>query len=145
MSNVQSLINMSTLARLADADTEAQLVDLGAMALNPDIKESLARQGAKRKAEVVDAAAGEILNLVQNSEAFMARQVSMKAALLEQISGIDKTTAAVAKARAYGFSTNNFLPLASSVGMSLPAGTKEALKSIPKDWTVPAAATTTAA
>lgn len=141
----QALINITTLTRLADADTESQLVDLGAMALSPDIKESLQRQGAKRKSEVVDAAAGEILNLVQNAEGFMAKQVAAKAALLEQIAGIDKTTAAVSKARSYGFATNNFLPLASSIGMGLPSGTKEALRSIPKDWVAAPAVTSAAA
>ena len=135
-----ALINMQTLARLADAGTEQQLVDLGAMPVSSDIRAALAAEAAKRKEEVLKLAANEILNISANADVFLAQQIAAKNALLEQISGIDKLTAAVARARAYGFSVNNFLPLASALCLSVPASTKAELKNVPKDFEVAAVA-----
>jgi hypothetical protein len=135
MANVGTLVNIATIARLADANVEQAVTDFGGMGVNADLAAALRSEAQERKAAVVKAAANEILNLSQNADGFIATQAQAKQALLEQISGIDKVCAGVARARQYGASSNNFLPLASAIGLGIPAGTRAELKSVPKDWT----------
>lgn len=139
MANVGTLVNIATIARLADSNVEQAVTDFGGMGVNADLAAALASEAQERKAAVVKAAANEILNLSQNADGFIANQAQAKQALLEQIAGINKVCAGVARARQYGAASNNFLPLASAIGLGIPAGTKAELKSVPKDWTPTAA------
>lgn len=130
-----AMINMTTLVRLADKDTEQQVTDFGALPL--DIRESLERQMAERRTEVVDAAAGEIVNLLTQKDQFLGMQAAAVSKLKEQIAGLESLMANVSKATTYGLSSQNFLPLAKTLGMGVPSGTKDALTKIPAGWTAP--------
>ena len=138
--NQGSLVNISTIVRLADSNVEQAVTDFGGMGVNADLAAALRVEATERKTAVVKAAANEILNLSQNADGFIANQAQAKQALMEQIAGIEKVCAGVARARQYGAATNNFLPLAAAIGLGIPAGTKAELKFIPKDWSAEAAA-----
>ncbi len=130
-----TMINMSTLVRLADKDVEQQVTDFGSLPM--DIRQSLERQMQERRTEVVDAAAGEIVNLLQTKDNFLTTQATAIQRHKESIKALEDMMAAVQKATEYGLSSQNFLPLAKAVGLGTPSGTKAELLKIPAGWVAP--------
>jgi hypothetical protein len=135
-------INVLNLARLADKDIEAQAVDFGALPL--DIRNSLETLAAERNKQITDAAASEILDLLQLKDGFVTSTAAEIVKLQGQIDGLKALGTKIARQVAYGNSTLNYLPLAKQMGFPVPVGSK-ALKDIPADWTAPVAVVAAAA
>lgn len=138
-----SIPSAGALLRLADKNVEKFASDFGALPL--DIRESLTRQAAERRAEIVDAAASEILNLLNFKDEYLVGLAQRKAALLNEITAIDSQAEAAERAAVYGAATQNFLPLLKQVKLPVPSEADANLLSIPKDWVAPAAAPATEA
>lgn len=135
---MNTVINMATLVQLADNDVNQQVTDFGSLPL--DIRQSLERQMAERRQDVVDAAAGEIVNLLGIKDAFLLSMAQRNAKLREEIASNEKLMGDVARQTSFGLSTQNFLPLAKQLGQPT-AGAKADLLKIPADWTAPVAVT----
>jgi hypothetical protein len=135
-------INTQNLARLADKDVEAQAVDFGALPL--DIRTSLNELAAERNKQITDAAASEILDLLQLKDAFVTNTAQQIVTLEAQIASLKALGAKIARQVAYGNAVLNYLPLARQMGLPMPLGSK-ALLEVPKEWTAPVAAAATAA
>jgi hypothetical protein len=128
-------IDMATLVRLADKDIEQQVADFGGLPL--DIQTSLNRQMTERRTKVVDEAAGEIVNLLATKDAFLTSNAATIATLESQIAGLKDMMAGVKRATQYGLASQNFLPLAKSLGMGVPRDTKADLQKVPADFVAP--------
>ena len=111
---------------------------------SPKIPEQLVprlwRLAQERKVEVADAAAEQILNLLQAKDEFLLAQSQQIASLQNQIDSIKKLMGKVQLTTNFGNSTQNYLPLAKILGQGTPTGAKPELLSIPDGWTAPAAA-----
>lgn len=131
-------INTSALLRLADSQVSQTAADFGSLA--PEIRESLARLANERKIEVADAAAEQILNLLQAKDDFLLAQSQQIASLQNQIDSIKGLMGKVQLTTNYGNTTQNYLPLAKILGQGTPNGAKTELLSVPNGWTAPVAA-----
>lgn len=130
-------VNTQLLARLANRDVNNAVADYGALPL--DIRQSLERQIADQRQEVVDAAATEIVNLLSNKDEFLTGNQIQIAGLQEQIDNLKALQVKVQKSTIYGMATQNFLPLLKVTGGSIPAGTAREHTEVPRDWTAPTA------
>lgn len=132
---ITAIPSAAALLRLADKNVEQRAADFGALPL--DIRNSLIRQAEERRTEIVDAAASEILNLLQIKDEVLvgfAQQIEVKK---KEIIALEAQAAAAQRAASYGAVTQNFIPLLKQLKLPLPVGADEALLTIPKDWTAP--------
>lgn len=134
----QETVNAPILARLAKSDVNNAVQDFGALPI--DIRESLSRQMAEQKQEVVDAAASEIVKLLSNKDKFLVSNQLRIAELQRQIDDINSLQASVQRATQYGMATQNFLPILKLLGGSMPHGVEKSETEVPKSWNAPAAA-----
>lgn len=130
-------VNVATLARLADKDVEKTATDFGALPL--DIRESVVRLQNKARQDVVDAAAGQIVALLEAKDAFVVAGSQKIRQLEAEIEAQKKLLGQVNRATKYGTVTQNFLPLSAILGLG-SGGAKSDLTKIPADWVEPAAA-----
>jgi hypothetical protein len=133
-------INTDTLYKLADSGIAKQAQDFGALPL--EIKESLARQMAENRQCVVDEAASEIVELLNAKDEFITANVMTVAELQKQIDAFNALSSLIKKSTDYGLNSQNFLPLASLIGLELPSGIDRKLTKVPEDWTAPVAQAT---
>ena len=131
------LVNTQVLVTLADTGIQKQAQEYGALPL--EIQESLKRQMTEQRTKVVDAAAGEIVKILENKDQFITANVTSIAALQKQIDQLKDLNASVKKAADYGIHKQNFLPLVKVLGMAIPTGTDAKLTKIPEDFVVPTA------
>ena len=133
-------VNTAALAVLANPAVSALAAQFGVAAnTGDDLGAEIIKQMAQHRADEMEAAAAEVIELIRVKEQFLTDQASSIVALQNQIVSIQGVASAVARAQAYGDVTRNYLPLASCLGMDIDSANREFAK-IPKDWTAPVAA-----
>lgn len=132
------VVNVQTLARLADKEVEQMAADFGALPL--DIRESITRKMAEARQAVVDAAADQIVALLQAKDGFVAQTALGITNLEKQITDLKAGLEKIQLATQYGVATQNFLPLSMLIGSGNGGCNKKELLSVPAGWTPPAPA-----
>jgi hypothetical protein len=130
-------INTSALLALANAQVAQRAQDFGALPM--DIQEAMREAEDKRKKQVAEAAADEIMSLLANKDALLVTNSGLISSLEKQIEGVRSVMTQLQRATDYGMATRNFLPLSKLTG-NIPAGADTDLCKVPKDWTAPVAA-----
>lgn len=124
-------LNVPTLVRLADKEVEAKITGFGALPL--DVQESLKRQIAERRTATVDAAALEIVKLINHKDIILDSITTTILSLEKQVADQTAYGEKIDLYLSYGLETQNFLPLAKLLGLSVTAD-KE-LTTVPANWT----------
>ena len=133
-------VNTAALAVLANPAISALAAQFGVAAnTGDDLGAEIIKQMAQHRADEMEAAAAEVIELIRIKEQFLTDQAAIIIALQAQIEAVQGVAASVARAQSYGDVTRNYLPLASALGMDIDSANREFTK-IPKDWTAPVAA-----
>lgn len=136
------IINVQTLARLADNGVQEMTQNFGALPI--DIREAFERKMAEATRSTAEAAAEEIIKLMQAKDSSLASTAQAIQNLRKQISDLEGFMAGLQRAWDYGNATRNYVPLSAMLGMGT-GGAKKELSTIPAGWTAPAPAAAVAA
>ena len=126
-------INTSVWARLADKDLDKAYRKAGMSNLPANILQALETKLEKKREEAAGAAAEEIIKLYESSDDAIVSSVNSIRELRAQIKTHKKRLEKIAKAKAYGAGTGNYLPLAKVLGFHVAVDDKNLLD-IPDDW-----------
>ena len=133
-------VNVAALGVLADPQVSSLAAQFGAEpgASLDVLTAEILKQMARKRADDIELAALEVISLTSSMDEYLQDRAK---AIIEMQNQIDATKAIMAdvqRASAYGKATQNYLPLASKIGLEIPYN-QRALSKIPKDWTVPVA------
>ncbi len=125
------IINTQTLARLADNNVAEMTQQFGSLPL--EIREAFERKMAEAARSTAEAAAEEIIKLMQAKDASLASTAQAIQNLRAQIVDLEKMMANLQRGWDYGNATRNYIPLAALLGMGT-GGAKKELATIPANW-----------
>lgn len=131
-----SYIDTNVLARLADKDLDKAYRKAGMSSLPANILQALEAKMEKKREEAAGAAAEEIIKLYESSDDAIVSSVNSIRELRAQIKQHKKRLEKIARAKAYGAGTGNYLPLAKVLGFHTNVDDKSLLN-IPEDWEPP--------
>lgn len=131
------IINTQTLARLADNGVAEMTQNFGALPI--DIREAFERKMQEATRATAEAAAEEIIKLMQAKDSSLASTAQAIQNLRKQITDLEGFMAGLQRAWDYGNTTRNYIPLAAMLGMGT-GGAKKELATIPANWVAPAPA-----
>ena len=126
-------INTSVLARMADPKLDSAYKKAGMSSLPTNIMQALEAKLEKKREDAAAEAAEEILKLYESSDSVVMNLVDEIRNLRARIKKHKKTLEKIARSKAYGAETGNFLPLSANLGFAVNAENKELVK-IPEDW-----------
>lgn len=126
-------VNTRVLARMADKKYEEDLVKAGAAGLPPNILEALKKKQVEKQEAAAAAAADEIMALLDLQERHIDFHVNKVRDARKVVEQSKKVLDGIARAKAYGVETGNFLPLALMLDEYVPGELRELAK-IPADW-----------
>jgi hypothetical protein len=124
--------NAAVLIQLASTQVQEVAGQFGNVA--PKLRASLDELAAKRLKEVTDAAAAEILNTVSAAEEFINVQAQAVVQFRDNIKRAEDLMGAIQRAKAYGFETQNFVPLLVLLGQPVGLAPKNVITEVPKNW-----------
>lgn len=135
-------INVNSLLKLADKSYAEEVASHGG-SLPTLLQEALQEQLKAREKDAANQAASEIIALLGNAEQAVETQVKSIRRSRELIAQSKAQLEKIARAKAYGLETSNFLPLVHALGLSYH--TQEnfdaKLLEVPADWKDPKAQT----
>lgn len=134
-------INVNSLLKLADKSYAEEVASHGG-SLPKLLQEALQEQLRDREKAAANAAASEIIALLGNAEQIVENEVKSIRRSRELIAQSKDRLSKIARAKAYGLESSNFLPLVHALGLSYRTDdhfdTK--LLEVPSDWVDPATA-----
>jgi hypothetical protein len=127
-------VNTALLAQLADKKVQDLAASFGG--IQPELQEAMRTLEAKRRKDINEAAAGEILNLVEMANDQLNMHSATVLRMEKSVTDTKSIMGAIQRATDYGNATSNYLPLAKLVGQ--PVGSQPNLVTeVPKEWVKP--------
>lgn len=132
-------INVNSLIKLADKSYAEEVASHGG-SLPTLLQEALQEQLKAREKDAANQAASEIIALLGNAEQAVENQVKSIRRSRELIAQSKAQLDKIARAKAYGLATSNFLPLVHVLGLSYHSEDNFDVKllHVPADWVDPA-------
>lgn len=131
-------INVNSLIKLADKSYAEEVASHGG-SLPTLLQEALQEQLKAREKDAANQAASEIIALLGNAEQAVENQVKSIRRSRELIAQSKVQLDKIARAKAYGLATSNFLPLVHVLGLSYHSEEHFDVKllHVPADWVDP--------
>ena len=139
---MSNYIEVSLLAQLVNLKISQAAAQFGAATLgdNIQLQAALKTQLDQQVKDSYEAAASEIVALLNNKDEFLLANAAAIAALQQQVDNLTALQGKIQLATQYGLATSNFLPLVKiTASGQIPYGTDKASTEVPADWTPPAA------
>lgn len=127
-------LNVKVLERMADTKLDKAYKKAGMASLPVNIMQALETKLEKKREEAAAEAAEVIIELYDTSDEVICSLVEDIRALRAKVKASKLKLEQIARSKAFGAETGNFLPLAKVLNFNVAIDNME-LSKIPKDWT----------
>lgn len=126
-------INMNAIIRLADSQLNKDMEEFGALPI--DIRTALVTMQEEAKKNAATSAAKEVMQLLENTNKQVEVKVTSIRSYRKLIDSTKTELETIARAKAYGLETSNFIPLSILAGqIRIGDLDNKDLGKVPEDW-----------